>query len=62
MLYDNSQLARVYLYAWILTSFRSQAVTCNQLFRTRVLGLWRSRRQVNQRFAPPRLESNCQCG
>jgi len=34
MLYDNSQLARVYLNSWILTSFRSQAVTGNEFFRT----------------------------
>jgi uncharacterized protein YyaL (SSP411 family) len=34
MIYDNSQLARVYLHAWILTSSRSQAVTGNQFFRT----------------------------
>jgi uncharacterized protein YyaL (SSP411 family) len=34
MLYDNSQLARVYLHAWNLTSFRSQAVTGNEFFRT----------------------------
>jgi len=34
MLYDNAQLARVYLHAWILTSGRSQAVTGNAFFRT----------------------------
>jgi len=34
MLYDNSQLARVYLHAWILTSSQSQAVTGNEFFRT----------------------------
>jgi len=34
MLYDNAQLARVYLHAWILTSSRSQAVTGNEFFRT----------------------------
>jgi uncharacterized protein YyaL (SSP411 family) len=34
MLYDNAQLACVYLHAWILTSFRSQAVTGNEFFRT----------------------------
>jgi uncharacterized protein YyaL (SSP411 family) len=34
MLYDNSQLARVYLHAWILTSSRSQAVTGNEFLRT----------------------------
>jgi hypothetical protein len=34
MLYDVAQLARVYLHAWILTSFRSQAVTGNEFFRT----------------------------
>jgi len=34
MLYDNSQLARVYLHAWLLTSERSQAVTGNEFFRT----------------------------
>ena len=33
MLYDNAQLARVYLHAWILTSSRSQAVTGNEFFR-----------------------------
>jgi uncharacterized protein len=33
MLYDNAQLARVYLHAWLLTSFRSQAVTGNEFFR-----------------------------
>jgi uncharacterized protein YyaL (SSP411 family) len=34
MLYDNSQLARVYLHAWILNSPRIQAVTGNEFFRT----------------------------
>jgi len=34
MLYDNAQLARVYLHAWLLTSGRSQAVTDNEFFRT----------------------------
>jgi uncharacterized protein YyaL (SSP411 family) len=34
MLYDNSQLARVYLHAWLLTSEPSQAVTGNGFFRT----------------------------
>jgi uncharacterized protein YyaL (SSP411 family) len=34
MLYDNAQLARVYLHAWLLTSERSQAVTGNEFFRT----------------------------
>ena len=34
MLYDNAQLARVYLHAWLLTSERSQAVTGNEPFRT----------------------------
>jgi uncharacterized protein YyaL (SSP411 family) len=34
MLYDNAQLARVYLHAWILTSSRSQAVTGHGFFRT----------------------------
>jgi uncharacterized protein YyaL (SSP411 family) len=34
MLYDNAQLARVYLHAWILTSSRGQAVTSNTFFRT----------------------------
>jgi uncharacterized protein YyaL (SSP411 family) len=32
MLYDNAQLARVYLHAWLLTSERSQAVTGNEFF------------------------------
>ena len=34
MLYDNSQLARVYLHAWLLTSSQSQAVTGNEFVRT----------------------------
>jgi uncharacterized protein YyaL (SSP411 family) len=34
MLYDNAQLARVDLHAWLLTSERSQAVTGNEFFRT----------------------------
>jgi uncharacterized protein YyaL (SSP411 family) len=34
MSYDNSQLARVYLHAWILNSSRIQAVTGNEFFRT----------------------------
>jgi hypothetical protein len=34
MLYDNAQLARVYLHAWILTSSQSQAVPGNEFFRT----------------------------
>jgi uncharacterized protein YyaL (SSP411 family) len=33
MLYDNAQLTRVYLHAWILTSEGSQAVTGNEFFR-----------------------------
>jgi uncharacterized protein YyaL (SSP411 family) len=33
-LYDNAQLARVYLHAWLLTSERSQAVTGNEFSRT----------------------------
>jgi uncharacterized protein YyaL (SSP411 family) len=33
MLYDNSQLARVYLHAWLLTSEQSQAVTGNEFFQ-----------------------------
>ena len=39
MFYDNSQLARVYLHAWILTSERSQAVTGNEFFRTITKGI-----------------------
>ena len=33
-LYDYTQLARVYLHAWILNSSRIQAVTGNEFFRT----------------------------
>jgi uncharacterized protein YyaL (SSP411 family) len=33
MLYDQSQLARVCLHTWILTSERSHAVTGNEFFR-----------------------------
>jgi hypothetical protein len=33
MLYDNAQLARVCLHAWILTARRSKAVTGNESFR-----------------------------